>query len=121
MLFSLKFKYSLLGLDPCTSLEAELWGIFHGISLALEKGYNNLIIETDSAEAYDLLVGVNGTRHSIALGILQLFEEDTVITWSKIDRTINGVADTLAKQSHSTQDAFTVYDFLPYFYFKPSI
>lgn len=42
-------------LKECTSLEAELWGIYRGLTIILEKGYVDWMIETDSTEAVELM------------------------------------------------------------------
>lgn len=36
-------------------LEAELWGIYWGLTIMFEKGYNNIHIETDSLAAVQLI------------------------------------------------------------------
>ncbi|CAL5378534.1 unnamed protein product [Camellia sinensis] len=43
-------------LDVCTSLEAEFWAIYRGLTIAFEKGYKDLTIETDSLFAIKSLV-----------------------------------------------------------------
>ncbi|CAL5424318.1 unnamed protein product [Camellia sinensis] len=35
-------------LGNCTSLEAELWGIYRGLTIIMQKGLANIVIETDS-------------------------------------------------------------------------
>ncbi|CAL9022933.1 unnamed protein product, partial [Prunus brigantina] len=36
-------------------IEAELWGLFFGLKMALDKGINRLIIEMDSALGVQLI------------------------------------------------------------------
>ena len=38
-----------------TSLEAKLWAIYRGLTIVFEKGYKDLIINTNSTEAIELL------------------------------------------------------------------
>ncbi|KAL7165459.1 hypothetical protein ACSBR2_041193 [Camellia fascicularis] len=41
--------------DVCTSLEVEFWAIYRGLTIAFEKGYKDLTIETNSTAAIELL------------------------------------------------------------------
>lgn len=44
--------YGFFGkLDSCQSLEAEMWGIYRGLTIVLEKGMQEVIVETDSTSA----------------------------------------------------------------------
>ncbi|CAL5370879.1 unnamed protein product [Camellia sinensis] len=55
-------------LEECTSLEAELWGIYRGLTIILEKGYVDVMIETDSTKAVELMQtkpAVNGALRSV--------------------------------------------------------
>lgn len=38
-----------------SSLETEIWGIYRGLTIMLEKGYNNICIESDSLDAVQLI------------------------------------------------------------------
>ncbi|GMP31341.1 hypothetical protein CsSME_00005597 [Camellia sinensis var. sinensis] len=38
-----------------TSLEAELWALYKGLTVLLQKGINNVIIETDAAQVVQLM------------------------------------------------------------------
>ncbi|KAL6585549.1 hypothetical protein OROMI_002193 [Orobanche minor] len=42
-------------LDMCSSLEAEMWAVYHGLSLAVGRGYHELIVESDAAMVISLL------------------------------------------------------------------
>ncbi|CAL5382095.1 unnamed protein product [Camellia sinensis] len=42
-------------LDSCYSLETEMWGIYRGLTMVLEKGLHEVIIETDFILAEELL------------------------------------------------------------------
>lgn len=44
-----------------TSMVVELWGIYHGVQLPCDKGYMNIILETDSQAAISLPEGVATT------------------------------------------------------------
>lgn len=103
-------------LQSCSVVEAELWGIFHGTSIACSRGFNNLIVETDSFEAAQLLLnnGVgNALGSNVALDILKVGDGSLNCEWVAIDRDMNAAADTLAKVSHSIDDPFVIYNFIP--------
>lgn len=42
-------------LDSCSVLEAEFWGIYHGVFLVWGRGYNRIIVESNSTRAINLL------------------------------------------------------------------
>ncbi|CAL5386690.1 unnamed protein product [Camellia sinensis] len=42
-------------LEEATSLEAELWGVYRGLTIILEKGMRDIVIETDSIQMVKLL------------------------------------------------------------------
>ncbi|GKU89499.1 hypothetical protein SLEP1_g3628 [Rubroshorea leprosula] len=48
-----------------TSLVAELWAIRYGLSIALSKGFNKLVLETDSKVAMTLIDKCNCDYHSL--------------------------------------------------------
>ncbi|CAL2251951.1 unnamed protein product [Prunus armeniaca] len=51
-------------------LEAELWGLFFGLKLALDKGVNRLIIEMDSALCVQLIQQTVAYRFHPLAGLL---------------------------------------------------
>ncbi|XVF58228.1 hypothetical protein PTKIN_Ptkin07bG0047600 [Pterospermum kingtungense] len=51
VLFSAQFNVTRLG-DP---VQAEMKGIWFGLSLAVERGFNHVVIETDSLVAVSIL------------------------------------------------------------------
>ncbi|CAL8989539.1 unnamed protein product, partial [Prunus brigantina] len=52
-------------------LEAELWGLFFGLKMALDKGINRLIIEMDSALSVHLIQQTDVSRFHPLAGLLQ--------------------------------------------------
>lgn len=100
-------------LDGCTALEANLWGIFHGVSLAWSRGYNNLVIEVDSREAISLLKDCNAENHQWLPAIREILEIGKgiiEIEWTTIGRELNAVADCLAKENNRIRDRFVIFD-----------
>ncbi|MBA0748308.1 hypothetical protein Gogos_005148 [Gossypium gossypioides] len=51
----------------CTVLEAELWGIFHCLSIAWEKGFKKVLVECDSSQAAQLLNDGQAASDNLAL------------------------------------------------------
>lgn len=81
-------------------LDGELWAIFHGVRLALEKGFLDLIVETDSRETVRLLHYADD-RHwlsNLRVAIKDLSHSFFSITFNRIYKEQNFVADYLAKQ-----------------------
>lgn len=52
-------------LEPSFALEAELWSLYHGISLAWGRGFTSLEVETDSQQATDIMVDNQTSSHSL--------------------------------------------------------
>ncbi|KAL7228972.1 hypothetical protein ACSBR2_007631 [Camellia fascicularis] len=50
-------------LETCTSLEAELWAVYKGLTIILQKGFHKVIIETDAIEVVKLLEEGPGEHH----------------------------------------------------------
>lgn len=78
-------------LDPCSVLEAELWGIYHGISVARGKSIDNLIIELDCLKAFELLTTRNYHGHDLQYlvrGILDFDSKNKNVSWKKIDHDV---------------------------------
>ncbi|KAF5932569.1 hypothetical protein HYC85_028740 [Camellia sinensis] len=44
-------------LTNCTCIEVEIWALYRGLTIAFEKGYKDLSIESDSQYAIDMLKG----------------------------------------------------------------
>ncbi|GMP66450.1 hypothetical protein CsSME_00026814 [Camellia sinensis var. sinensis] len=42
-------------LEKCTSLEAELWAVYKGLTIILQRGFNQVIIETNAEQVVKLL------------------------------------------------------------------
>lgn len=62
-------------LEACTSIEAKLWGIYHGLSIAWSRGHKRIELESDSSVAIDLLFGgivMDNLHHSLARGVLEV-------------------------------------------------
>ncbi|CAL5424963.1 unnamed protein product [Camellia sinensis] len=86
-------------LEICTSLEAELWAVYKGLTIILQRGFNQVIIETDAEQVVQLLSEDIGERCPF-----QGIGEDARIIMCGCDYTIQHIqrdakicADAMAK------------------------
>ncbi|KAK8984657.1 hypothetical protein V6N11_008421 [Hibiscus sabdariffa] len=54
----------------CSCLEAELGGIYEGLATTWSLQYSHVILETDSREAYDIILSSNGVADAMARLVL---------------------------------------------------
>ncbi|RDY05708.1 putative ribonuclease H protein, partial [Mucuna pruriens] len=107
------------GLPNCSTVESELWAIKIGMEAAISRGFNNLIIESDSYTAIQLIndgVQKNHLHHTLVSSIIKLRSKVHHVGWNHIFREINSVADGLAKHGLSLSPELGV----KYFEFPPS-
>ncbi|XP_028070017.1 uncharacterized protein LOC114272492 [Camellia sinensis] len=85
--------------EICTRLEAELWAVYKGLTIILQRGFNQVIIEMDAEQVVQLLSKDIGERCPFR-GIV----EDARITMRGCDCTIQHIrrdanicADAMAK------------------------
>ncbi|CAL2231440.1 unnamed protein product [Prunus armeniaca] len=98
-------------------LEAEVWGLFFGLQLAIAKGIRRLTVEMDAATAV-LLVQQHSRLGSHPLASLitsccAMVRQIGVCAVSHIYRERNAVADYLAKWSHNIDLGLCVLDAAP--------
>ncbi|CAL8168851.1 unnamed protein product [Prunus armeniaca] len=98
-------------------LEAELWGLFFGLRMAIAKGFNNLIVEMDSAVAIQLVQQHDSlTLHplaSLVSSCWQLMQQLEKCSMRHIFREKNSVADRLAAWSYNLDLGICVFDEAP--------
>ena len=46
---------SALNIRPCSSILAELWELYQGLTLYWDKGFNRIILEVDSQSMVDII------------------------------------------------------------------
>ncbi|CAL5365392.1 unnamed protein product [Camellia sinensis] len=86
-------------MERCTSLEAELWAVYKGLTIILQRGMNKVIIETDAEQVVQLLNEEPGAKCPFR-GIV---EDSRIIlrgcecTVQHVRRGGNICADNLAK------------------------
>ncbi|KAL4271544.1 hypothetical protein GQ457_13G010060 [Hibiscus cannabinus] len=79
--------------------EAELWGVYEGLTTAWSLGYPWVIVEMDCRDAYDMLVHGNPRhlRSSLLPGILELQQRCWEIQFRFTCREGNIPADIMAR------------------------
>ena len=92
-------------------LSTELWGIVHGLKIAWDMGFRNVIIESDSAEACNLLINDPGELHEDRR-LIDEAKSFLIRDWSimikHVSRWSNQAADYLAKISLSGDPGFHI-------------
>ncbi|KAK2649549.1 hypothetical protein Ddye_017038 [Dipteronia dyeriana] len=84
-------------------LEAELWGLFKGLTIAWNAGYRKIIVEADSLAVVNLLskdIHVNHPLFSIVTGCFSLITANWCCVLNHIYREDNRLADGLACLEH---------------------
>lgn len=97
-------------LDSCSSLEVEMWGLYRGLTIVLEKGLHEVIIEIDSSLAENLLIEgplQNCSFCSIVEDSRHLIRRCNC-TIHSIRREGNKCADVLAKMGSNQMDQLVV-------------
>ncbi|CAL5427260.1 unnamed protein product [Camellia sinensis] len=108
--------YSFYGkLTNCSCIEAEIWAIYRGLIIAFEKGYKDLIIETDSMDAIDMLK----EKVEVISSLRSLVEDSKFLirrcgyTLQHILREDNLSADGLAKMGVDQDEPLVVMEDAP--------
>lgn len=81
-------------LPACSVLDAEIWGIYHGLCIAWNTGYRRIVVESDSQEAIDLLISgkeAPSCVNQLVRSTLEVGGGDLKTSWSKVDREFNVV------------------------------
>ncbi|GKV02365.1 hypothetical protein SLEP1_g14812 [Rubroshorea leprosula] len=97
-------------------LAAELWAIRDGLVLAIQRGFHNLIVESDSKVAVLLLTKgcVSTHPHStLILDCRMLMQKIHQIHLVNIVRERNMCADQLAKMGMPLSSSFCIFEFCP--------
>ncbi|GLT78375.1 hypothetical protein SLA2020_499130 [Shorea laevis] len=99
-----------------TSLSAEMWAIRDGLKIAIDKGFYNLILETDCKVVVLLLNSTISQFHSLGTlisdcrNLLALFHEVEV---HHVLQEANAAADCLAKMGAHSNSSFVMLDECP--------
>ncbi|CAL5416037.1 unnamed protein product [Camellia sinensis] len=95
-------------MEEATSMEAELWGVYRGLTIMLEKGMKGICIETDSDQVVKLIQG-EFSQHFLQRALL----EDTKFLMKRCNCNVAHIlregsksADGLANMGVNHQDSF---------------
>lgn len=96
-------------------LDAEFWGMFLGIRLAIDKRVSKLIIETDSASMVQLMTEAlySNPLAGVISSFRELMNQFDYCVLCHIYRETNGVADCLAKWSYNMDLGLYTFDHVP--------
>ena len=87
-------------------LEAELWGMYEGLSMAWKSGYRNIVVESDSLSTIQLLAKIPDPLHPL-LSIIQSCKHLISAEWNcnvvHAFREGNRLADGLARMGHTLE------------------
>jgi len=113
------------GLANCSVLTAELEAIKIGIETTISKGYKNLMVESDSKVAVDIITSLvaqqsnDDTRQSqdVISSIMEICKTANMIYLNHVFREVNAAADGLAKHGLSLcpEQGVKVFEDPPYF------
>ncbi|KAK7382133.1 hypothetical protein VNO80_00850 [Phaseolus coccineus] len=104
-----------------SAAEAELFAIKIGMELAISMGYKNLIVESDSQTAVQLinwgLIEQTHPFYTVVSSIIEMGAKVDYICWNHVFRETNSVADGLAKYGLflSFNSPVTFFEFAPHF------
>ncbi|RYR17534.1 hypothetical protein Ahy_B03g062245 [Arachis hypogaea] len=99
-------------------MHAELWAVIHGLNIATANGYQNLIVESDSAEAINFINhGCRPTHPCTPLiqDICILAARVHKVTWLHSLCEANSVADLLAKKGQELPVGLHLFYQAPHF------
>lgn len=105
-------------LETSSFLEAELWAIYHGLSISWGKGFKQLIIASDCSAAINLLnsdLDHANPLASLVTSIVNITDTETEIRWRHIPRNYNIAANVLAMGSLRMNVTFYLWDLAPNF------
>ncbi|WVZ00054.1 hypothetical protein V8G54_026123 [Vigna mungo] len=113
------------GLKNSSVLMAELKAIKIGMKAGILKGYKNLIVESDSKFAIEIITTTlaeeknyyDDTSENVFSSIIQMTKTANKIYWNHVFREVNSVADSLAKHALSLcpDDGVKLFEDPPYF------
>ncbi|KAL9457054.1 hypothetical protein AB3S75_006148 [Citrus x aurantiifolia] len=93
-----------INLGACSVLTAEIWGLYHGLCMAWQRGFRRIWVEVDSKSVTQILENPTtpvNEHHSLILAIRELLSRDWIVRVNHIYREANIVADFLASFSLS--------------------
>lgn len=102
-------------------LNAELWGIFEGINMALQQGFMHVEVESDSKKAVDILCRSGEQCYgsaNLVHRIRELITKFTSYNLKHVFREANVYANDLARVGIGVQGRLKVFASIPPFLLK---
>ncbi|KAK8487522.1 hypothetical protein V6N11_076651 [Hibiscus sabdariffa] len=95
--------YKYIGI--CTTLEAEIWGLYVGVMCALKRGVQKVIIESNCSQAINLLLAGKSDQVTapIIRHICDFTKELEGVCFQHVKRGCNTVTDRLCKLACSSK------------------
>ncbi|XP_028057644.1 uncharacterized protein LOC114261568 [Camellia sinensis] len=109
-------RYPKRNIGIASSLEAKFWALRDGLNLALDEGYRNIEVETDSLLVKQLIMDKENANHHLSNLIHDckfLLKQLGVQMLNHIYREGNCYADILANQASPIVDSLHIFDFAP--------
>ncbi|MBA0820130.1 hypothetical protein Gohar_022159, partial [Gossypium harknessii] len=98
-----KYRSWIIGYNrlvgTCSILDADLWGIFEGVAIAINKGFDRILIISDSQEAIQVIQGrvTKMSNSALVRRIILLLAKMNFWSIQHVPRDYNKEADSLAK------------------------
>lgn len=98
------------------ALLAELWGIHIGLSICIDRGLHNILVESDSQLAVNLILNHNTAKNHVLFPLIESCRSGLAVLHSElrhIYREGNFCSDMLAKTALAEKNDLVVLDSLP--------
>lgn len=105
-----------LNLGNCSAFRAELWGVYHGLNEAWNRGYRQVILQVDNKS---VVYAISGNSHhpcansDLITSIIELRDRDWDVKIVHVFRESNSVADALANWAFSSSEHIIWHDSPP--------
>ncbi|KAK9027464.1 hypothetical protein V6N11_067299 [Hibiscus sabdariffa] len=105
---------SLKTLGPTNVVQAELWGVYEGLKLARQNGFERIAIQMDKVNVYKLLYAPSPmSLYTMVRSIVNLCSKAWVVDFHLVQSEVNTTVDYKAKIESSQDMAYTIVDFPP--------
>ncbi|KAK0598865.1 hypothetical protein LWI29_000173 [Acer saccharum] len=94
-------------------IEAELWGMFEGLTMAWNAGVRRIIVETDSLDSVQLVSNVTNPNHpffSLIQSCKFMVDSDWNCVVKHVYREGNRLADGLAHLGHNMKNEIMFFE-----------
>ncbi|KAE8728262.1 hypothetical protein F3Y22_tig00004630pilonHSYRG00043 [Hibiscus syriacus] len=99
-------------IDTSTVLEVELWRILEGLQLARQNGFERIVIQTDSNNAFQLVTPPSPTSPlALVCTIADLYNRAWYVASQKIYREANVASDFIAKMTAPLDGSWKALDY----------